>query len=99
MHDRWAQREGGRNSAHIVVPGQANAPVKRERDQDIRQEARARAMEQRIKQQRGEAERKVKVERFDDDSRREGRGLERVGHGEVSLMIGIRRWSGRRARL
>ncbi len=78
MHDRWAQREGGRSSAHIVVPGQAAPQIKRERGQDVRQEARARAMEQRIKQQRGETERKVKVERFDDDNKREGRGLERV---------------------
>ena len=43
-------------------------------------------MEQRIKQQNGEAERKVKVEQFDDDSRREGRGLERVNLSVISLL-------------
>jgi transcription initiation factor TFIIF subunit alpha len=78
VHDRWAQREGGRTGAHNPVAGGSAAPVKREAEHIQRLEARVRAMEQRIKQQVGEGQTKAKVERFDDDSRREGRGLERV---------------------
>lgn len=74
IHDRWAQREGGPSSSAESSIRPQGAGV------EVKQEQRALRLEQQMRTARGgDVKPKVKQERFDDDYRREGRRLERVG--------------------
>ena len=52
--------------------------MKRESRVQVKQEERATRMEQKMRVARPSTRRRIKVEKFDDDTRREGRQLERV---------------------
>ena len=71
LHDRWAQREGGPNA------GPSNGMTRRYDDEES-QEQKAMQMEQRMRQANGDVKPRLKIEKFEDDYRREGRQLQRV---------------------
>ncbi|WWD18160.1 hypothetical protein CI109_102609 [Kwoniella shandongensis] len=81
IHDRWSLRPEGPNQMNINGGGEGSTSrVKVEREM----EERAARMEGRIRQLKGlNIDRKPKVERYDDDYRREGRMAERGLEGGI----------------
>ena len=61
-----------------MVTGPSEPKMRVESEVQVKQEERAIRMEQKMRAARASTQRRVKVEKFDDDIRREGRQLERV---------------------
>ena len=74
IHDRWALREKGVSE----TVGFTGVGIKRESEVQVKQEERAARLEHKMISARGPRKPRIKVEKFDDDLRREGRQLERV---------------------
>jgi hypothetical protein len=62
-----------------------------EGEMQVKQEERAMRMEHRMRAARAPNQPRIKTERFDDDSRREGRQTERVGAARLTELT-IRDW-------